>query len=223
MDKWITFDCYGTLIDWRWGMTRALEIVSVGNAHEIMAHYRKKEFEVELEPYRIYRQVKSETVRRIVNDLRIELRPGDEDILAVTMPFWPVFSDTNKALQALKDAGYKIAILSNVDRDIIAGTLRRFDVVFDLIITAQDVESYKPRDAHARRFLEITNVKPDNWLYAAYDVDFDLQAAGRSLGAGCVWVNRDNRESTDISFLVANIPDVGALPAVAAKYFSDVS
>lgn len=220
MDKWITFDCYGTLIDWRLGMTQALEIVSSGNAREIMAQYRRVEFEVELEPYQLYRQVKSRTVRRIVDELGIAMRPGDEDILTVTMPFWPVFDDSNAALRALKNLGYKLAILSNVDRDIISGTLRHFDVVFDLIITAQDVSSYKPRDAHAKKFLEVTSVKPGNWLYAAYDLDYDLQAAGRSLGAGCVWVNRDKKESTDTSFLVADLPDISTLPEVATRYFS---
>ncbi|MFB5147956.1 HAD hydrolase-like protein [Burkholderia orbicola] len=220
MEKWITFDCYGTLIDWRLGMTQALEIVSSGNAREIMAQYRRVEFEVELGPYQLYRHVKSQTVRRIVDELGIAMRPGDEDILTVTMPFWPVFDDTNAALHALKSLGYKLAILSNVDRDIIAGTLRHFDVVFDLIITAQDVLSYKPRDAHAKKFLEVTGVKPGNWLYAAYDLDYDLQAAGRSLGAGCVWVNRDKKESTDTSFLVADLPDISTLPEVATRYFS---
>jgi 2-haloacid dehalogenase len=217
MNKWITFDCYGTLVDWKTGMQHALEIVQPGQGLALMQLHRRIEGEIERnEPYRPYREVLAESLRRMAAALGLSLAAGDEHILAATLPFWPLYPDTNAALIELKAQGWKLAILSNVDRDLIQGTLRHFDVVFDLVITAQDVSSYKPADLHAKRFLELSRVDVRDWLYAAVNHEYDL-IPGRALGAGCVWINRDAETTDDDGFLVGNLSGMAQLPEVARR------
>src|SRR5450631_4228104 len=135
MDRWITFDCYGTLIDWRSGMTHSLEIIAPGRGMELLSFHREVEGQIEMhEPYTSYREVLAESVRRMATRLSMRLGAGDEHILSATLPYWPLYADTNAALVELKAAGWKLAILSNVDRDLLAGTLRHFDCMFDLVV-----------------------------------------------------------------------------------------
>jgi len=218
MNRWITFDCYGTLVDWRTGMQHSLEIIAPGKGLALTSVHRRVEGEIEInEPYRPYREVLAESVRRMSAELGVRIGAGSEQVLAATLPFWPLFADTNPALAELKRQGWKLAILSNVDRDLIAGTLAHFELPFDLVITAEDVESYKPADAHARRFLDITGVAPDRWIYAAVNKQYDL-VAGRALGASCVWINRDGEPRRGDDFLLADVPGMADLPAVAARH-----
>jgi 2-haloacid dehalogenase len=220
MNKWITFDCYGTLVDWRTGMHHSLEIVKPGHGNALTALHRRIEGDIERnEPYRPYREVLAESVRRMCGELGMPAGSGDEHILSATLPFWPLYADTNEALRTLKASGWKLAILSNVDRDLITGTLRHFEVVFDLVITAQDVESYKPADLHSRRFLQLSGVKPEDWVYAAVNHEYDL-VPGRALGANCVWINRDAETSDDTSWLLGNVTGMARLPAVADAYIA---
>jgi 2-haloacid dehalogenase len=220
MNKWISFDCYGTLIDWRTGLSSSLDIVAPGRGRDLLGLHRKVEGEIEInEPYQSYREVLAESVRRMAGCCDVKLGPGDEHILSATLPFWPVYPDTNGALRELKAQGWKLAILSNVDRDLIAGTLRHFEVLFDLVITAQDVRSYKPAPMHAHRFLQATEVRPENWIYAAVSNQYDL-VPGHQLGANCVWINRDQEASQNTEFLLANLGGMADLPAAAAAYLS---
>lgn len=220
MDRWISFDCYGTLVDWRTGMSNALNIISPGRGLDFLAIHRKVEGQIEIhEPYQSYREVLAESVRRMAGELGVPLCAGDEHILAATLPFWPLYPDTNPALRALKDQGWRLAILSNVDRDLIGGTLRHFEVLIDLVVTAQDVRSYKPAPRHAERFLEITGVRPGNWIHAAVSNQYDLVPAHR-LGAHCAWINRDRETSIDTGFLLANLPGMAELPATAAAHLA---
>lgn len=220
MNRWITFDCYGTLVDWRTGMLHSLEIIAPGRGRELVELHRRIEGEIEInEPYRPYREVLAESVRRMSAALGVRIGHASENVLAATLPFWPLFPDTNKALVELKAQGWKLAILSNVDRALIAGTLAHFEVAFDLVITAQDVKSYKPANAHALRFLDVTGVAPKNWIYAAVNKQYDL-VEGHTLGAHCVWINREAEPRQGDDFLLANVPGMADLPVVAAGCLS---
>lgn len=218
MNRWVSFDCYGTLIDWRTGLSNSLNIIAPRRGLDLLDLHRKFEGEIEInEPYQSYREVLAESVRRMTSHLGVNVGPGDEHILAATLPFWPLYPDTNRALLELKQQGWKLAILSNVDRDLISGTLRHFDILFDLVVTAQDVRSYKPADNHIRRFLEVTNVRPEDWIYAAVSNQYDL-APGHALGANCVWINRDQEVSGQTDFLLANLSGMADLPKTTAAY-----
>src|SRR5436305_9065563 len=109
---WATFDCYGTLIDWERGMRQALEAILPGDAPRLLAHYYQIENQVEVElPFRSYRNVLAETLRRTARKVGIPLASGAEHVLAETLPDWPAFPDVGPALRALRAAGWKLAIL----------------------------------------------------------------------------------------------------------------
>jgi 2-haloacid dehalogenase len=213
---WVSFDCYGTLVDWNRGITAAMESVAPGRGKELRALYERVEPEVQAErPFRRYREVLAEGLRRSARLAGIELAPDDENALAASLPGWPVFADVGPALGALRDAGHHIAVLSNVDPDLFAGTRERLPAEIDLVVTAADVESYKPGVAHFDRFRELTGAAPDEWVHAACSWFHDISPAHR-LGIRAVWVDRD-RGTEDPALAAAVIPDLVTLPLVVAS------
>jgi 2-haloalkanoic acid dehalogenase type II len=172
----ITFDCYGTLIDWRTGICAAFESAGVDGA-TALRRYAEVEPQVEQETYRSYREVLRETASRIA--------PGVN--LAESLPSWKPFPETNPALERLRRAGIRLGILSNVDDDLIAETRKHFSVEFDLIVTAQQVRSYKPAHAH---FLEAQRqIGKAKWLHAAQSNLHDIVPANQ-LRIPNAWINR---------------------------------
>ena len=171
----ITFDCYGTLIDWESGIRAAFESAGV-NGGEALRRYAEIEPQVERE-YRPYRDVLRETASRIAAGVD----------LASSLPTWKPFPDTNPALERLRRAGIRLGILSNVDDDLLAATRTHFTVDFDLIVTAQQVRSYKPGHAH---FLEARKrIGDSKWLHAAQSNRHDIVPTNR-LGIPNAWINR---------------------------------
>ncbi|WP_165422788.1 haloacid dehalogenase type II [Ktedonosporobacter rubrisoli] len=191
---WVTFDCYGTLVNWRKGMLSALESIVPGKASLLLDQYYLTEAEVEAErPFRSYRNVLAEALRRAARRSRIDLLSGSEHILADTLPSWPLFPDVGSALPMLRADGWRLAILSNIDRDLMSETLRRMPASFDKVITAEDVRTYKPAEGHFRYFLEATQVSPKNWVHVAGSYFHDIVTASR-LGAMALWVNREGSQ-----------------------------
>lgn len=190
----ITFDCYGTLIDWEAGIsnafTRAAEAEGRTIDHlAILREYAELEPEVESERYRTYSQVLAETARRVAAHLCWPLTEERATFLVESLPTWQPFPDVDPALERLVRAGYRLGILSNVDDDLLAATLRHFHVRFDLLVTAQQVESYKPAPGHfleARR--RIGNLQ---WLHAAQSYFHDI-VPSQALGIPVAWINRKN-------------------------------
>jgi len=172
----ITFDCYGTLIDWESGIRTAFESVGVDGATALRA-YAEIEPQVERQSYRSYRDVLTETGSRIAPQVR----------LAESLPSWKPFLDTNPALHRLRASGIRLGILSNVDDDLIAETRKHFTVEFDVIVTAQQVRSYKPAHAH---FLEARKrIGNAAWLHAAQSNLHDIVPANE-LAIPNAWINR---------------------------------
>lgn len=148
----ITFDCYGTLIDWEGGIIRAFQSEAAKDRVElvgdqIIAAYAAEEPEVEAASYLSYSQVLAETGRRVAAKLGWNLPSERADFLAASLPGWQPFPDTNPALERLARR-FQLGILSNIDDDLLAASRRHFTVDFDLIVTAQQVKSYKPGLAH---------------------------------------------------------------------------
>ena len=188
----ITFDCYGTLIDWDGGITAAFAraIAETGgrlDPHVVFEVYETIEAGVEAEPYRSYREVLAESTRRVARQLGWPLPEARAGFLAESLPFWIPFPDTNPALERLFRAGYQLGILSNVDDDLLAGTRKHFTVPFDVIVTAQQVRSYKPADGHfvAAR----AQIGGRRWLHAAQSHFHDVTPARRH-GIPTAWINR---------------------------------
>jgi len=187
----VTFDCYGTLIDWETGISEAFRRAASADGVEldraaILREYAANERVVEKE-YRPYREVLAETATRVAHALGWRLAFERATFLADSLPSWPPFPDTNDALLTLRDAGMKLGILSNIDDDLLAGTRHHFAVGFDLIVTAQQVRSYKPGHAHFRAAREaIGNAR---WLHAAESNFHDIVPTNQ-LGIDNAWINR---------------------------------
>jgi 2-haloalkanoic acid dehalogenase type II len=167
---YVTFDCYGTLIDWEQGIGDAF--VQAASADGVvlqradaLSAYMRFEPIVEAGPYRSYRDVLRETAQRVAERFDWDLDEARADFLPRSLANWPAFEDTHPALERLRAAGYRLGILSNVDVDLLAATLRRLDTEFDLLVTAQQVGDYKPNHAH---FLEARQrIGNARWLHAA--------------------------------------------------------
>ena len=190
----ITFDCYGTLIDWQRGLCDAFaaEALRSGTTFDgtaVLEAYHAVEPEVEAGPYRSYRSILGETVRRVGEEFSWPIGPSDESFLARSLPDWPPFEDTGRALERLSAAGFRLGILSNIDDDLWDGTRQRLPDVFDpeLIVTAQRVESYKPSAGH---FAEAERrIGGHRWLHAAQSVFHDIRPAS-ARGIATAWINR---------------------------------
>jgi 2-haloacid dehalogenase/putative hydrolase of the HAD superfamily len=189
----VTFDCYGTLIDWNGGIAGALgaEGERQGRAVDagaILAAYHATEPRVQAGGYRSYREILTLLEAAIAAELGWDPpdRPG---YLAESLPGWLPFDDTNRALRRLADAGIRLGILSNIDDDLLAGSRRHLDVDFDLLVTAQQVRSYKPAPAHFERALASVAGGRERLLHAAQSYFHDVRPA-RELDITTVWVNR---------------------------------
>ncbi len=189
--KVVTFDCYGTLIDWSAGLRASLEAMfgsAIGSrVDQLVEAYVETEATVEAQPYQPYRDILAETARRLAQRFDLALPPREADLLAEMLPQWKPFPDTNDALTRLKQR-YRLGVLSNIDRDFFEGTARHFDVAFDFVITAEDVRSYKPAPGHFRRLLD-EHADPGTVLHVAQSLFHDGVPA-RALDVAYVWINR---------------------------------
>jgi len=209
--RWATFDCYGTLIDWNLGIRTQLEgLFGVEQAPRLLERYHELEPEIESEPFRTYHEVLTLALERLAEEESIQLPEGEAGALAKSLPDWPPFPEVPSSLTELRDRGWKLVILSNTDKDLIAASEKRLGVPIDLAIVAEDVQSYKPAHGHWRRFFEVTTADRDAHVHVAASLFHDIKPA-RELGLRSVWINRlgetadpqPDRELTDLS----NLPD----------------
>ncbi len=189
--EWLTFDCYGTLIDWEGGVADALGpfLRSGPDRRTLAARYIQVEAQVEHEAYRPYRDVLGEASARLMRELGHPLPPGRERVLPDSLPRWRPFSEVPDALRRLRDGGYRIAILSNVDRDLIDASVPLLGVTPDLIITAEDCRSYKPAPGHWTEFQTRTGAGPARTIHVGASLYHDMTPAA-ALGYRTVFINR---------------------------------
>lgn len=211
----VTFDCYGTMIDWERGIVEAFGAAAASAGAEIeeavlLEAYHEVEAGVESERYRRYREVLMETAGRVAAHLGFTLPPAGPAFLPESLPSWPPFPDTNAALERLAAAGYRLGILSNVDDDLLAGTRRHLAPVFDpdLIVTAEQVRSYKPGPAHFEAAQR--RIGERRWLHAAQSLFHDV-AAAQTLGIPCAWVNRRREKPATPSGAVREVRTLAQL------------
>lgn len=197
-------------------MTTSADLLFPGRGREILERYHAHEGDVETAtPTMRYRDVMAESLRRACADLGLPLLDDDATVLAATIPYWPVFPEVAVELGALRAAGWRLALLTNCDRDIIGATQRRLGVVIDAVVTAEQVGSYKPSLGHFERFAESFAPDPGHWVHVAQGHHHDMVPA-HALGLPSVWINRLG-ESADPSICGAVRPDLGGLLEVVEQ------
>jgi len=214
---WITFDCYGTLIDWEGGVADALApfLPPPVDRMALSSRYIAMEAEVEHEAYRPYRDVLAETSGRLLRTLGRPLPPGRERVLPESLPSWRPFRDVPETLRALRASGRRLAILSNVDRDLLMTSIARLGIEPDLTVTADDCRSYKPAPGHWEFFQSRSGARPARTVHVGASLFHDMVPAG-ALGYRTVFVNRRG-ERVEGATPSRVIPDLRSLPEVIAE------
>jgi 2-haloacid dehalogenase len=216
--RWATFDCYGTLIDWNAGIQGELErLFGVREAPRLLERYHELEPEVEQDGSLSYKAVLTETLIRLAEDEQLAIPEGEADALGRSLPDWEPFPEVPEALAELRRRGWNLVILSNSDRDLIAESMKRLGVPFDLAIVAGEIGSYKPAHAHWEHFFEATTATKDKHVHVAASLFHDI-APARELGLKSVWINRlgenadpePDRELTDLSGLPETVDELVA-------------
>lgn len=195
----VTFDCFGTLIDWETGILTTLRLLCerysvrpVPEQADLLAMYARHEAAAEHGSYRPYRDVLEEVTRKIAAELGFQLAAADRSILADSIADWPAFRDTAPALRALKGR-FRLGVLSNIDDDLFAEVEPRLGLAalggLDLLVTAQQVQSYKPALAHFEEALRRLGIDKSRLLHVAQSKRHDITPA-RELGIPCVWIDR---------------------------------
>jgi 2-haloacid dehalogenase len=189
--RWATFDCYGTLIDWNGGISGELaRLFGDGSAPRLLERYHQLEPEVQAEdPERSYRTVLTLTLQRLAAGEDFELPDGEVDALARSLPSWPPFPEVPAALEEARARGWRLAILSNTDRDFIAASKAQLGVPFDETIVASEIGSYKPGHRHWSEFFARTHADRARHVHVAASLFHDI-APANELGLRSVWVNR---------------------------------
>lgn len=194
----ITFDCYGTLIDWETGIRNSFHQafssrIRDSSEDKLFNLYLREEARIEKsKPFRPYREVLSQTVQAVAEGMGWNLAKKDSTFLAEDLPKWTPYPDTNAALKRLATR-YRLGILSNVDDDLLEGTLKHLAVPFDFLVTAEQVRSYKPAQGHFDRAQRLIG-KDRLWFHAAASWYHDIEPT-QNLGIRSVWVNRSNERA----------------------------
>jgi 2-haloacid dehalogenase len=189
----ITFDCYGTLIDWETGILNALRPLFARNGNpvpdtELLKHYGEIEAELESGPYLRYRDVLARTAEQMAQRLGVNVSSQQAKDFAESLPSWEPFPDTVAALQTLSKK-FQLGIISNIDDDFFALTQKKLPVPFAVIVTAQQVQSYKPSLRNFEEAIKRSGRNKNEILHAGQSLYHDI-APANSLGIKNVWVNR---------------------------------
>lgn len=220
--EWLTFDCYGTLIDWEGGIADALVplLPPPVDRRALAGRYIATEASVEREAYRPYREILALASGRLMATLGHPLPAGRERVLPESLPAWRPFPEVPGALAALRSAGYRLAILSNVDRDLLAASVGHLGVAVDLMITAEDCRSYKPAPGHWKEFQARSGAVPARTVHVGASQYHDMAPAA-ALGYRTAFINRHGepvagaaptRVLRDLASLPVAIAELAALP-----------
>jgi len=221
--KWLSFDCYGTLIDWETGLLGHLRSLFQAkgcrlNDAQILALYSEFEPREEAGHYRTYRDVLASVVRDFARELHFEVDDYEAAGLAESIRDWQPFPDTVPGLQRLHSR-YKLAVLSNIDDDLFAYTAPKLKVPFDGVVTAQQVHSYKPSLNNFEALLRRHAIPRERLLHVAESLFHDV-APAHKLGITTVWVNRRQGKAAAASKPAdvkpdLEVPGVGRLAELA--------
>lgn len=220
-DRWATFDCYGTLIDWERGIADTLaRLWPDADANALLRSYHEIEPQVQDGSDAPYRDVLAESLVRVAAAEGLALAGDDTDVLVRSLPVWPPFPEVPSSLEDLRVRGWRLAILSNTDPELLDASLEKIGVPVDLRITVVEAGSYKPASGHWERFFADTGADRARLVHIAASIFHDIEPAA-AMGFPSVWINRNNERSdvprsAELSTL-AGLADVadGLVPRVA--------
>jgi 2-haloacid dehalogenase len=209
-ERWATFDCYGTIVDWNAGIRTELErLFGVVRSDELLARYHELEPEIQAaNPGSSYREVLTVALERLADEEGLTLPEGETAALARSLPTWPVFPDARPGLAEARERGWRLAILSNTDRDLIEASVEAIGIRFELAIVAGEIGSYKPAKGHWHAFDAATGATPDSHVHVAQSLFHDIGPA-TELGLRSVWINRLDEQPD--SRPTRTLPDLSAL------------
>ncbi|MCI0634347.1 MAG: HAD-IA family hydrolase [Actinobacteria bacterium] len=209
-DRWATFDCYGTLIDWMGGIRATLADLWPEHDDELLlAAYHQIEPEVQRGRAVSYRQVLAESLERVAHREGLDLEDDDRQALGDSLPTWPPFPEVPACLTELRERGWKLGILSNTDPELLDASLEAIGVPTDIRITAAEAGSYKPALGHWERFFEQTNADRERTVHVAASLFHDI-APAKELGLRAMWINRMHERSELPR--AAELPNLAGLP-----------
>jgi 2-haloalkanoic acid dehalogenase type II len=206
----VTFDCYGTLIDWNGGVAAAMMgLWPDADRERLLVGYHAVEPLIQEGHALPYREVQARSLRAVAAMDGRRLAPAQEYVLADSLPSWPAFPEVGSVLQALRDRGWKLGILSNTDPDLLAASLRQIGTPVDITITAAEAGSYKPARGHWDAFYHATGADPGRHIHVGASLYHDI-APARDLGISAIWINRLG-ERSDLP-RAGELPDLSKLP-----------
>ena len=214
MDRWATFDCYGTLIDWNAGIRGVLaDTFGESEADRLLHRYHELEPELESDGQLAYREVLTRALERLGEEEGVEL--DDPEALARSLPSWEPFPEVRGALEEARSRGWRLAILSNTDPDYIAVSKERIGVPFDETVVASEIGSYKPAYGHWEEFFRRTGADRSQHVHVGASLFHDIRPAAE-IRMPSVWINRlgetarptPDRELTDLEGLADTLDEL---------------
>jgi 2-haloacid dehalogenase len=190
VERWATFDCYGTLIDWNGGIGRELErLFGAARGGELLHTYHELEPQIQREdPSRSYRDVMAVALARL------GASAGEQDALERSLPDWDPFPDVPAALEEARGRGWRLAVLSNTDPDLLGASIARIGVEFELTVAASEIGSYKPAPTHWDEFFARSGADRASHVHVAASLFHDIAPAS-TLGLRTIWINRLGEEA----------------------------
>ena len=209
-DRWATFDCYGTLVDWPSGVRDTLQrLWPEVDGDVLLEAYMRLEPLVQRGRGIPYREVMAETTAQVASELGLKVPEGQAQALTTALPSWRVFPETPRSLQELRDRGWKLAILSNTDPDLLDASISAIGVEIDERVVASDIGSYKPAFGHWETFFKRTGSERERHVHVAASLFHDIEPCAK-LGLPAVWIDRLGEES--MVPRTSTLPDLVALP-----------
>ena len=221
-ERWVTFDCFGTLVDWHSGFAALLEPLCGPKTADVLRAYHDFERLGEAErPHRSYTDVLAASLRQAAAAVGVALGDCDARTLSGSWGTLPLFPDVERMLSDLRTAGYRLAVLTNCDDDLFAETARAFHRPFDLVVTAEQVRDYKPSLSHFRYFDRTSGVGVGDWVHVACSWHHDIAPAQR-LGIRRVWLDREGQHAgapTDLPPGTVRVESAAGVARALTKLF----
>jgi 2-haloacid dehalogenase len=217
-DRWATFDCYGTLIDWDTGVRGCFSsLLPDADVDALVARYHEVEPRLQLGRSVPYRQVLDESLAEIASSSGLEIPDESASALSDSLASWPAFGETHDVLAELRDRGWRLAILSNTDPDLLASSITTIDVSIDRRITAAEAGSYKPAFGHWQTFFRESGADRARHVHVGASLFHDVEPCAK-LGLPCVWIDRVG-ESSELP-RAGQLPDLTRLPELLDRLIS---